>query len=423
MAYAELVEDLGMTFQLANIASALNFTGLALGSICFIPLTYRYGRRPIYLISVVLQLASAIWMARVRSTGEYLGCTTLMGLGGAISETIVQMTIVDLFFVHQYATMNGLFIFMQGVGANLGPVAAGYVVASQGWRWMWWWTAIFLGVALLMVLGLFEETVFIRLDVPEVVSHDPSSDASEEPYVEDADIQKDPQQSSKLELQLKQAESSQAVNSTPVEFKPLRARLALVTKSDVSIKHRFISPFIILVSFPAVAYAALTYGTVMAILSMIITFASTQMLYPPYNFTSIGIGLINIAPFVGQMLGTLVVAPMSDAWIIRQARRNGGIYEPEMRLWLALLSTPFVCAGTLMFGIGLARVRSTIVTVAAAEVILMLQSRRVNLGCLSSLAWASFPSGSAWPLIFHWHTSQTRTRKYVLCPGRASLPN
>lgn len=45
------------------------------------------------------------------------------------------MTISDVFFVHQRATANGIFLFMLNVGAFLGPVAAGYDESSQGWRW------------------------------------------------------------------------------------------------------------------------------------------------------------------------------------------------------------------------------------------------------------------------------------------------
>jgi hypothetical protein len=36
-----------------------------------------------------------------------IGSNLLSGLGGAVSETIAQITIADMFFVHHHAAMNG----------------------------------------------------------------------------------------------------------------------------------------------------------------------------------------------------------------------------------------------------------------------------------------------------------------------------
>jgi len=76
---------------------------------------------------------------------------------------------------------------------------------------------------------------------------------------------------------------------------------------------------------------------------------------PPWNFTSSQIGLMSIPPFLGTTVGSLVLGPVSDWSILYLARRNKGIYEPEMRLWAMvpfILIAPF---GALLFGIGLDR--------------------------------------------------------------------
>ena len=46
---------------------------------------------------------------------------------------------------------------------------------------------------------------------------------------------------------------------------------------------------------------------------------------------------------------------MSDWLIIRLSRRNNGIYEPEMRLWLTVPNIFILPAGMLMFGLPMAR--------------------------------------------------------------------
>ena len=125
----------GYTIQQNTWGFGLNTLGLAFGCILFIPFALKYGRRPVYIISAAVDLATAIWQARMRSVGDLYGANLVSGLAGAISETICQMTIADLFFVHQRGTANGVFIIMVNIGAFLAPVAAGYSASSQGWRW------------------------------------------------------------------------------------------------------------------------------------------------------------------------------------------------------------------------------------------------------------------------------------------------
>lgn len=80
------------------------------------------------------------------------------------------------------------------------------------------------------------------------------------------------------------------------------------------------------------------------------------MLEPPYNFDAIGVGLMNVAPFVGALIGFPCGGWLSDKSILWLSKKNRGIYEPEMRLWLALPVAVLGPASILMFGLGLAYV-------------------------------------------------------------------
>lgn len=66
---------------------------------------------------------------------------------------------------------------------------------------------------------------------------------------------------------------------------------------------------------------------------------------------------MNIAPFVGAVFGFPCGGHLSDKSILWLSKRNGGFYEPEMRLWLALPLAVVTPVGILMFGLGLAYVR------------------------------------------------------------------
>jgi len=65
---------------------------------------------------------------------------------------------------------------------------------------------------------------------------------------------------------------------------------------------------------------------------------------------------MNLAPFIGHLPGIIIGGYLNDKSIVWLAKRNGGIYEPEMRLWLALPSAILTPGSVLMLGVGLAYV-------------------------------------------------------------------
>ncbi|PYH92044.1 hypothetical protein BO71DRAFT_432268 [Aspergillus ellipticus CBS 707.79] len=74
----------------------------------------------------------------------------------------------------------------------------------------------------------------------------------------------------------------------------------------------------------------------------------------PWSFNSSQIGLFNLLPFIGSLIGSSVGGPMNDWWIQFLAKRNRGIYEPEFRLWMALPAIAACPIGLVLFGKGLA---------------------------------------------------------------------
>jgi len=69
-----------------------------------------------------------------------------------------------------------------------------------------------------------------------------------------------------------------------------------------------------------------------------------------YNFTSLQTGLVYIAPFIGGVLGTGVAGKISDIIVRAMSRRNGGLYEPEFRLVMAIPIMVATCIGLMGFG-------------------------------------------------------------------------
>ena len=341
--------ELGISFSTLSNSFAANLAGLAVGCVVLIPLAAMYGRGPVYIISTLIQMGTAIWQAKMQTTGDLIGSNVVSGFAGAVSESIVQMTVSDLFFVHQRATMNAIYLTMVNTGAFLAPIAAGYSAQSQGWRWIWWWTAIFLGVAAVLQFFFYEETKYI----PRL----PSTRA-EAPFTVETATKGEGKSEEGRAGQLDKTMTESTTHTIGYSRKTWRERFALYTLTPGGTQGYFsiIWECIVLLRFPAVAYTAIVYGSSLAWFSILLNTLSTYFTLPPYNFGPSAIGLMNLPPFIGALIA-LVISASNDWVILKLAKRNKGVFEPEMRLWMGMLGVITGPAGMLLFGLSMAKVR------------------------------------------------------------------
>ncbi|TQV98808.1 hypothetical protein V2A60_007494 [Cordyceps javanica] len=349
-------DELGFSVDFLNASAAINYGGLAVGCVFLVPLVHKYGRRPMYIFSTLLQLLSCVWLGATQTRGDMIGSNLLSGIGGAISETIVQITIADLFFVHHHGAMNGWYLFSTFTGAYLGPVASGYIVNSQGWRWVWWWCVILFAINLVLIIFFFDESKYVSIIQGQAGSRSTTPADTQKP--ENAHVVH--HELHQIDTDLGKVESTKMENGSvrshidaTIPLKTRRQRLALVTKTDGSMAGDFYQPLVLLFTFPAITFIALTYGSLLAWFAVTTSVQATYLFSPPYNFTAAGVGLMNLAPFIGTIPAIWVGGYLNDKSIIWLARRNGGVYEPEMRLWMAIPMAFVTPAGILMFGLGL----------------------------------------------------------------------
>ncbi|UNI15457.1 hypothetical protein JDV02_001990 [Purpureocillium takamizusanense] len=111
-----------------------------------------------------------------------------------------------------------------------------------------------------------------------------------------------------------------------------------------------VRPFV-LFSYPAVLWSAAVYSCSVGWL-MVISETMAIIYRDPasYNFDSLQTGLVYISPFIGGVLGTGVAGKISDIVVRAMSRRNGGMYEPEFRLVMAIPIMVSTCIGLMGFG-------------------------------------------------------------------------
>lgn len=408
-----------------NNAYAASSGALSVGCIFFVPLGLKFGRRPVYIGTALLMTGSAIWQARAQTVGDFVGANVLGGLAGCVNEALFQVTVSDMFFVHQRASANGLYLAAVSFGNYMGPVAAGYVADSQGWRWTFYYLTIFMGItSLAMIVGLEES----KFDAPTVngrsvalpgAVRDSSSDNSKTPTAKE-------QTNSTLQT-LETRDSTQQNSSSPKDGYWRRHRLITLDTDSTGhkqknslIRHAF-QPFIILVQFPAVAFAALQYGWLVAMLSVVAVTQATIYPAPPYNFGAASVGLMSLPPAIGSVLGSLLGGPLVDFLAVQVAKRRGGIHEPETRLWLFMIPSCGMIIGLLMYGLTIAKVCShpfpPCMEPAKRKSLsthIYYFSHRDNRGSSTPSALASSDSPSAAAATWPSHMCRTRINMYVL---------
>lgn len=111
-----------------------------------------------------------------------------------------------------------------------------------------------------------------------------------------------------------------------------------------------IRPFVLFL-YPAVLWSSAVYAC--SIGWLIVISETMAIIYRDptiYNFDALQTGLVYISPFIGGVLGTGVAGKISDIIVRAMSRRNGGLYEPEFRLVMAIPITITTCIGLMGFG-------------------------------------------------------------------------
>lgn len=109
-------------------------------------------------------------------------------------------------------------------------------------------------------------------------------------------------------------------------------------------------PFV-LFAYPAVLWSSIIYAC--SIGWLIVISETMAIIYrnpQAYNFSALQTGLVYVSPFIGGILGTGVAGKISDIIVKAMARRNGGLYEPEFRLVMAIPILITTCIGLMGFG-------------------------------------------------------------------------
>ncbi|KAF1940505.1 MFS general substrate transporter [Clathrospora elynae] len=301
----------------------------------WVPIANMWGKRPVFVFASGLLCACYIWGAVATSFSSLLGSNIIAAIAGSSTEALGAALVNDLYFLHERGGKMGIYMNAIAGGNTLGPLICGFVITNLSWRWYKWIAVILTGLNFLAILLFVPETRYQREEFNEVgVAICPSREkviAADEKFLwQDSD--------DGLRHQ--------------VSRKTWRMELSLWSGApNMNLAKMFVRPFPMLL-YPSVIYASLCYSISLVITVAVNILNPFVLQAPPYNWSPQINGLINIPGILGNLFGAWAGGNLMDRWCTYRTKKNGGIYEPESRLYMVIIPFMITIAGCIVFGYG-----------------------------------------------------------------------
>ncbi|KAK5215083.1 hypothetical protein LTR72_011837 [Exophiala xenobiotica] len=286
-AFENIALDLGCSLQRASYLTSLQIAILGGAPLFWKPLSDRYGRRPIFTISLICSLAGNVGCAYSYSYASMAACRAIVAFFISPAAAIGSAVVTETFFKRNRARYMGVWTLMVTIGVQISPLVFGFVAYRVEYRWIYKILAITNAVQLVLYVFLGPETRYVRHGITRKGSS------------------------------MKQ-EYFQLCRIDPT---PLRL-------------WDFVQP-LRFAGRPCVMVPAAAYAMVFLLVAVMISVEIPQLFGPSFHFNTQQVGLQYIAMLIGTILGELVGGFISDAWMNRRTKKIGIRPEPEWRLWLS----------------------------------------------------------------------------------------
>ncbi|KAJ9314882.1 hypothetical protein DTO271D3_4882 [Paecilomyces variotii] len=318
---SQVAKDLNSTPTVTNLSIALYMLSMSIFPLWWSSFSEALGRRTIYLVSFVLFAVFNVLSAVSTSIAMLIVFRMLSGGASASVQAVGAGTIADLWEPRERGRAMGIFYLGPLCGPLFAPIIGGALAQHWGWRSTQWFSVIYGGVALLFIFVALPETLVSRkTPIIEV-----------EPTVP-------------MERPLSRVSSRQVLHSTTRVLKALK--IVILDPLKIILYLRF--PPVLL----TVYYASITFGS-LYVLNVSIEDSFGK---PPYNFSTIIVGLLYIPNSLGYVTASLFGGKWMDSIMQREARKANRydekgklVYRPEDRMRENALLGAIIYPGALIW--------------------------------------------------------------------------
>ncbi|KAK5204663.1 hypothetical protein LTR99_006854 [Exophiala xenobiotica] len=330
-AYALLAEEFGISTVRASYQTTVCIALNGIAPWLWIPLSNKYGRRPVYLGTTFLGFISALGCSYTQSFSQLIVARVFNGLF-PVAFALGAATITDMFFYDQRGKAMGFFTVTMVNGSHLAPIVGGLLGHYCGWRWIFKFVAIVDAVMLITAFFCLPETLYIR----NGRASQPASFDATKP-------------STTIALSPGQPKFNRSIYLSRLRLYSRFPQLTL--RLD-----QFVIPALKMAKYPSVLFPAVYYATMYGFASILPAVTVAAIFTEFFHWNTLTIGLTYGASLtLGGILGECVSGWVVDHIVKRERKRLGGRDpEPEVRLKAIWMGEIIVPAGLLIYGFCLA---------------------------------------------------------------------
>ncbi|KAH7075639.1 major facilitator superfamily domain-containing protein [Paraphoma chrysanthemicola] len=305
----------------------------------------KWGKRPQLLLAAAFGVLGTVIVSADYSFEALLAGRIIQGGSVSAFESLVVSMIGDLFFVHERGGFMTLIQFILGAASNGSAVIVGPITTNLGWRYLFHMLIPFTVLELLLLFFFVPETSYIRdhrYDIDEL-SQDNLQDLAAVERRHAAAEKGSQDDMVKLET----------TTTSPPGLRPKKTfvqELAIFTGtySNDNLLQLTIAPFAVCMNLAVLWMVIVTGGLTAFFVAQSYDMAQIFMA-PPYLLSAAGVGYLSVGPFLGGLLGSILLGATLDPVSTWCAKKNKGIYEPEYRL-LGMIPSFTIVIGLCLFG-------------------------------------------------------------------------
>ncbi|KAH6637830.1 major facilitator superfamily transporter [Boeremia exigua] len=298
---------------------------MGIGNLISMPLCEAIGRRPVFLATLVLCIASSIWCANAKTLSSHIAGRNVFSLAAGQSEALAPMIVQEIFFLHERGRGLAWFVGIENVIVAVMFYATTVIIPNPQLGLKWWYGIIAIINAALLTLAY----VFLY----ESKYNRPSDAESGEVHLrfnDNGEVDKQGQQEAIFRVTTAQTHRIDEGTWGPRTWK--HSLKLISNKPNWWATVRFYKETGQGLLIPTLLWLLLLNG---AYLGVYVYHASTfaQILaQPPYLFKNQWLGLIQLSQVVAATLVVPLLGYGSDIIVKMMSRRHKGVYEPEFRL-------------------------------------------------------------------------------------------
>lgn len=319
-AYSDISKELGVTIQDASYLTSLQIAILGGAPLFWKPLSNRYGRRPIFLLSLICSLVCNIGCAKSTDYASVAACRALVAFFISPASAIGSAVVMETTFKKDRARYMGVWTLMITLGVPIGPFIFGFVTYRVGYHWIYWILAMVSIFSLALNAQYPHQLTTTQINGGQFILY--LFFGPETRYL---------------------GSGVESTSARKVEYMSLRR----IDPTPFS-WYEFIRP-LTMARHPSILIPTCAYAMVFLFGSVLATVEVPQLLEKKFELNSEQLGLQFLGVIIGSVIGEQMGGVLSDFWMNRRSRRIDRKAEPEFRLWLSYFGFALTIIGLVVF--------------------------------------------------------------------------